>query len=208
MCATHVAIAVEQSPNRSRTSNRVHHWEVQQELGFQEMLAAARAGNREAIGGAYEHLQPELLRYLRAVAGSEAEDIAAQSWLDVVGAVTRFEGDEAAFRRWVFTIARRRVADSQRRWWRRPRSVQFDGFDEVPDAGDVAADAVDRQRAFEHLRRLPPELTEIVFLRVVAGFSAEEVGEITGRPAATVRVLQHRALHRLARELNRSAETP
>jgi RNA polymerase sigma-70 factor, ECF subfamily len=195
------------SLNPSRTSNRVHHWDVQQELRFQEMLAAAQTGNREAIGGAYERLHPDLLRYLRAVAGAEAEDIAAQSWLDVVAAVSRFKGDEMAFRRWVFTIARRRVADSQRRWWRRPRSVPFDGFDEVPGGEDIAADTVDQQRAMEHMRRLPPELAEIVFLRVVAGFSADEVGEITGRPAATVRVLQHRALHRLARDLNRSSET-
>lgn len=171
-------------PNHSQTSNRVH------------------------VGDAYERLQPALLRYLHAVAGAEAEDIAAQSWLDVVAAAARFEGDEAAFRRWVFTIVRRRVADSQRRWWRRPRSVPFDGFDEVPDGEDIAADTVDRQRAVEHMRRLPPELAEIVFLRVVAGFSADDVGQITGRPAATVRVLQHRALHRLARELNRSSETP
>ena len=162
----------------------------------------------ESIDGAYERLQPGLLRYMHAVAGPEAEDLAAQTWLDVVAALTRFEGDEAAFRRWVFTIARRRVADSQRRWWRRPRTVPLDVFDQATKSGDVASAAVDRQCAVEHIRRLPPELAEIVFLRVVAEFSAEEVGEITGRPAATVRVLQHRALHRLARELQRSAETP
>lgn len=185
----------------------MHHVGVQEELRFQEMLAAARAGDRESIGDAYQSLQPGLLRYLRAVAGSEAEDIAAQSWLDVVSGVDRFKGDDAAFRRWVFTIARRRVADSQRRWWRRPRSVPFDGFNDMPGDADLAADAFDWQRAIDQLRRLPPELAEIVFLRVVAGFSADEVGQITGRPASTVRVLQHRALHRLARELNRGAET-
>jgi RNA polymerase sigma-70 factor (ECF subfamily) len=140
----------------------VHHGGVQQELRFQEMLAAAQAGDRESIGDAYQSLQPGLLNYLRAVAGSEAEDIAAQSWLDVVSGVGRFKGDEVAFRRWVFTIARRRVADSQRRWWRRPRSVPFDGFDDVPGNADIAADAVDWQRAIDQLRRLPPELAEIV----------------------------------------------
>src|SRR5438552_3850361 len=114
---------------------------------FQELLIAARAGDRDSIGGAYERLQPRLLRYLHAVAGPEAEDLAAQTWLDVVAAVTRFEGDEAAFRRWVFTIARRRVADSRRRWWRRPRTVPLDGFEEMPGSGDVATAAVDWRRA-------------------------------------------------------------
>jgi RNA polymerase sigma-70 factor (ECF subfamily) len=194
-------------PKRSRTWNRVHHGVVQQELRFQKMLVAVQAGDRESIGDAYQSLQPGLLNYLRAVAGSEAEDIAAQSWLDVVSGVGRFKGDEAAFRSWVFTIARRRVADSQRRWWRRPRLIAFDGFDDVPANGDLAAGAVDFQHAIDQLKRLPPDLAEIVFLRVVAGFSAGEVGQITGRPASTIRVLQHRALHRLAHELNRGAET-
>ena len=41
-----------------------------------------------------------------------------------------------------------------------------------------------------------------MLLRVVAGLSTEEVAEITGRRAATVRVLQHRALRRLAKTLD------
>jgi RNA polymerase sigma-70 factor, ECF subfamily len=180
---------------------------VQRTAQFRELLSAAKAGDDEAIGGVYQNLQPALLRYLRAVAGSEAEDVASQTWLDVVAAVGRFEGDEAAFRRWVFTIARRRVADAQRRWWRRPRSVSFESMEEQASSDDIAARALDWQRAAEHIRRLPPDLAEIVFLRVLAGFGAEEVGLITQRPTATVRVLQHRALHRLARELNREAET-
>jgi len=179
---------------------------VQREAQFRELLATAKAGDQEAIGRAYQSLQPALLRYLRAVAGSEAEDVASQTWLDVIAAVKRFEGDEAAFRRWVFTIARRRVTDAQRRWWRRPRSVSLDSV-EVPASSDDIARARDWQRAAEHIRRLPPDLAEIVFLRVLAGFGAEEVGLITQRPASTVRVLQHRALHHLARELNREAET-
>ncbi len=180
---------------------------VQREAEFRELLAAAKAGDQQAIGRAYRRLQPTLLRYLRAVAGSEAEDVASQTWLDVIAAVGRFDGDEEAFRRWVFTIARRRVTDAQRRWWRRPRSVSFDSTEEMASSDDIAASAIDRQRAADHIRRLPPDLAEIVFLRVLAGFGAEEVGLITERPASTVRVLQHRALHRLARELNREAET-
>jgi DNA-directed RNA polymerase specialized sigma24 family protein len=51
-----------------------------------------------------------LLRYLRAV----AEDLASETRLDVVCGPARFEGNEASFRDWVFTVARHRVTD-----WRR-----------------------------------------------------------------------------------------
>src|SRR3712207_7815589 len=55
----------------------------------------------------YTTLFRSLLRYLRAQIGQEAEDVASDTWLDVARGLTRFEGDETGFRRWVFTIARR-----------------------------------------------------------------------------------------------------
>jgi len=48
---------------------------------------------------------------------------------------------------------------------------------------------------------------EIVLLRVVAGFSAKEVGLMMGKRPGTVRVLQHRALANLARDLVREPVT-
>ena len=48
---------------------------------------------------------------------------------------------------------------------------------------------------------LPPDQAEIILLRVVAGLPVEEVAAITGRRPGTVRVLQHRALRRLADRL-------
>ena len=50
---------------------------------------------------------------------------------------------------------------------------------------------------------LPPDQAEIVLLRVVGGLPVEEVAAITGRRPGTVRVLQHRALRRLAERLER-----
>src|SRR5947209_12360300 len=165
--------------NRPPAAIRMHDGGVQQELRFKEVLAEAKVGDLDSLAGVYAHLQPSLLRYLHAVAGPEAEDIASQAWLDVVRSVPRFEGDAEAFRRWVFSIARNRVADSRRRWWRRPRSVPLDGSADLASDSDLAAGALDRQRAVERIRRLPPELAELVFLGVIAGFSAAEVGDIT-----------------------------
>lgn len=40
-----------------------------------------------------------------------------------------------------------------------------------------------------------------MLLRVVGGFSVDEVARVVGRRSGTVRVLQHRALRRLAAQL-------
>jgi RNA polymerase sigma-70 factor (ECF subfamily) len=63
---------------------------------------------------------PALLRYLRVVAPGAAEDIAADTWVQVVRGLAAFRGDEAAWRAWLFTIARHRAIDEGRRRSRRP----------------------------------------------------------------------------------------
>ena len=61
----------------------------------------------------------------------------------------------------------------------------------------------DEAAALARVRQLPAVQAEVVLLRVLGGFSAEEVAEITGRSPGSVRVIQHRALRRLARDLGR-----
>ena len=56
---------------------------------------------------------------------------------------------------------------------------------------------IEAQRARDLLTRLPDHQRELVLLRVVAGLSAEETGNVLGMSAGAVRVAQHRALARL-----------
>jgi RNA polymerase sigma-70 factor (ECF subfamily) len=45
---------------------------------------------------------------------------------------------------------------------------------------------------------LPADQADVVLLRVVAGLDVDQVAEILGKKAGTVRVLQHKAVRRLA----------
>jgi RNA polymerase sigma-70 factor (ECF subfamily) len=65
---------------------------------------------------------PALLRYLRVIAPDAAEDIAAETWLQVVRGLPGFRGDQSDWRAWLFTTARRRAIDETRRRARRPTS--------------------------------------------------------------------------------------
>ena len=79
--------------------------------GFDEVLAAAREGEGWALTQLYRAVYPRFVRYASAVAPGDAHDVAADAWLDIARSLDRFRGDEAAFRAWAFTIARRRLLE-------------------------------------------------------------------------------------------------
>src|SRR5437899_1915625 len=82
--------------------------------GFDETLAAARRAEPWALEQIWRELHPGVLGYLRAQAGADAEDLASEVFIRVAQGVRRFEGDQAAFRSWTFTIAHHRLVDHRR----------------------------------------------------------------------------------------------
>jgi RNA polymerase sigma-70 factor (ECF subfamily) len=174
---------------------------------FASTLAAAQAGADWAVADIYRSHNARVLRYLRANAPAEAEDLASETWLDAARNLSSFSGDEDAFRAWLFTIARRRLTDHRRRSGRRRDRAASAGALEpsmsiTPSSeAQALAGRLGLEAAQLIVERLPADQAEVVLLRVVADLSVEQVSAITGRRPGTVRVLQHRALRRLAREI-------
>ncbi|MCU1450240.1 MAG: polymerase, sigma-24 subunit, subfamily [Acidimicrobiales bacterium] len=172
--------------------------------GFDEVLEAARTGAPWAVTVLYRDVQPALLGYLRSQEPSEAEDLASEVWHGVALGLARFEGGEAAFRGWLFTIARRRLVDLRRRRTRRPADPTRDeALIALAGSDDPEAEAISTLTAEETHRKitavLPPEQAEVVLLRVIGGLDAAQVAAVLGKRPGTVRVLQHRALRHLAK---------
>jgi len=171
---------------------------------FEAVIAAAKTGVDWAITALYREFGPGLLRYLRAQAPAEAEDLASEVWMNVAAGLGRFDGDETAFRCWLFTIARRRLIDFRRREQRRGTmlsALEPIGASDGVDPEAQALIATESEAALARIASLPPDQAEVVLLRVVAGLDVEEVASILGKKAGAVRVLQHRALKRLAARL-------
>lgn len=172
---------------------------------FSSVLTAAKTGAEWALASLYADFQPRLLRYFRAQAPSEAEDLAADVWIDAARALNRFEGDESAFGRWLFTIAHRRLVDYRRRSGRRHEErLSNESAGELLSRTEWGPEPEDRL-ALAYLAVLPREYAEVVLLRVVCGFDSNEVARIMGRKPGTVRVMQKRALERLAELLAESS---
>lgn len=167
---------------------------------FEHVLSAARDGEEWALAALYRHLQPDVLGYLRSQRPQDADDIASETWIAVARGLAAFRGGEDDFRRWVFTIARRRLIDLGRSDGRRPRVVaDLSVLEDVesPDSETEALASIAARDALELIAQLPPKEAEVIVLRVIAGLSAEDVATITGRTTVSVRVTQHRALRRL-----------
>jgi RNA polymerase sigma-70 factor (ECF subfamily) len=181
---------------------------------FPEVLAAAQAGDSDSFAVLWRDTNPPLLRYLRVLDPSAAEDLAAETWLNVVRGLRGFSGDELAWRAWVFTIARRRGVDDLRRKVRQPTSPlpwphggdgAWQGADD--DTADVVLGRFDTRAALELVATLPPLQAEVIMLRVVAGLPVDMVARIVGRSPGAVRVAAHRGLRTLARVLAEAGVT-
>jgi RNA polymerase sigma-70 factor (ECF subfamily) len=176
------------------------------DLDFDTVLAAAQAGGEWALATIYGTHNPALLRFLRARAGADGDDLASQTWLDAARNLRGFQGNDDQLGAWLFTIARRRLIDHQRREGRRRETHDDPAISRRPSGDDPAATAVELLCGDEAARRivalLPWAQAEVVLLRVVGGLTVAEVAAVTGRRPGTVRVMQHRALRYLAEALD------
>jgi RNA polymerase sigma-70 factor (ECF subfamily) len=177
---------------------------------FGVTLARAQGGDETAFAHIFRDVQPALLRYLHVIT-PEAEDVASDTWLQVVRGLAGFRGGEEAFRAWLFTIARHRAVDAGRARSRRPDVPLADlhAADQQmsPDAAEAALEAISTQAVMALIAALPRDHAEIIMLRVVAGLEAADVARIVGKTPGAVRVTAHRALRRLADLAERAGVT-
>jgi RNA polymerase sigma-70 factor (ECF subfamily) len=145
----------------------------------------------------------------------DAEDVTERTFLAALANLGRFEerarpvdGDGAStFRVWLFQIARNAVAERRRRSRRRPEAPLETAVG-IAARIDIEADAVRRADADAALRavdRLPGDRRRALILRFVDEMSTAEIAGVLGRSEGAVRVLIHRALRSVARDLDDAA---
>ncbi|HUB40608.1 MAG TPA: RNA polymerase sigma factor, partial [Streptosporangiaceae bacterium] len=174
---------------------------------FDDALSRASRGDEAGFLELWRALQPRLLRYLRVVGCDDPEDVASETWLQVVRDLHRFSGGEEDFRRWLFTIGRHRAVDAARARSRRPSGPSSVGLDILADSHiladrhlveDQVLDGMSVQHAVALLAGLSKDQAEAVALRVIAGLDTPDVARILGKSAGAIRVALHRGLKTLA----------
>jgi RNA polymerase sigma-70 factor (ECF subfamily) len=170
---------------------------------FASILGEVRRRRVAGVAALYRVYNPILIRFLRAQAPGLGEDLAHDTWLAVAPTLPDFAGTEKEFRIWLLSVARSLLA-TNRESMARIRTTAVDprrlvGVVQHRRTEDVSVADAALTRLLAGLR---PAHAEILLLRVVGGLSAEETGALVGKSAGTVRVIQHRALHQLAKRLS------
>lgn len=168
-----------------------------------ELIARWQRGDERAASVLVNRHADAVQRYISSlgIRGHEQE-IVQDTFVRAFGSIGSFRGD-SSLRTWLFTIARRLVADS-RRAERRKRDVA-----EVQDAdASTEYDALDsliaeesRQRMHDAIGRLSPTQREVFVLRVSEGLSYKEIAEVVGTTEGAARVHYHNALRQVKESL-------
>src|SRR4029450_490338 len=157
---------------------------------FPAVLEAATRGDEEAFGRLWRDLQPRLLRYFAVAAPAVADDLASETWLGVVRSLDRFQGNEPAFRAWVFTIARHEVLDWRRRAARRPTDyvavTALTGLAAPDDPAATAMEGLSTRAALAVVATLPAGEAEAVVRRAMGALDVDLVAGIMDKRPGTV----------------------
>lgn len=164
-----------------------------------DLVDRAARFDADAWEALYRRSYPPLLGFARRRLFDDraAEDAVSETMTRALDGIERFTWQGGGFDAWLFGIARNVVHELTRSRQRTLRLVQDDraSTERGPEDHAVAGAETDAVRAaFE---RLDPEDRELLELRIHAGLSAADVGQLLGKQAGAVRMAQTRALHRL-----------
>lgn len=170
-----------------------------------QLLAAIRAGDESAASELHDRLRPRVDSTIRALLGRahpDADDLAQQSFIEIVLSMHRYRG-ECSLATWAATIAARTVFKFLRRKTTERRIFQPPDPDATEPAGPtslarvlVARSAAARVRA--HIANMDPAKSEAFILHDVCGFDAKEIADIVkiSEAAAHARIARgRRELH-------------
>jgi RNA polymerase sigma factor (sigma-70 family) len=171
---------------------------------FDAVLAAARAGDGPAFQQLYDDLAGPVAAYLRHRGAWEVQDLTSEVFLAAFTSLSRFEGGQAEFRSWVFTIAHRRLVDEWRRSGRAPQQVPYDAGADARSASSAETEALEQlgeRRVRQLLGMLSSDQQEVLLLRILGDLTVEQVASLVGKRPGAVKALQRRGLAALRRIL-------
>jgi RNA polymerase sigma-70 factor (ECF subfamily) len=169
------------------------------------LVHGARRGDAEAFARLYRRFHGPVFGYLLARIGDriEAEDMAAEVFVEAARRVRGFQGSADAFAGWLFTIARHDLVDRGRAARRRTVEPVADlpDVERAPDPADEVLRHLDADRIRTAMARITEDQREVLLLKFAGGLSNEEIASAVGKPVGAVKSLQHRGLASLRRVL-------
>jgi RNA polymerase sigma-70 factor (ECF subfamily) len=183
---------------------------------IEEAIRLLKSGDGESTGKAVALLQDSVFSFSMRVCNQrqDAEDTMQEVLLKSVPVLSQFENAKA-LAVWLYKVAKNRCLMTRRKSKFAPKEeLSLDEL--IPDRMELAAlaksganpeaFAIRSQQAGwlrEAVQKVPPDYRIILVLRDMEGLSDDEVAEITGLRAGTVRVRLHRARLFVRKEISK-----
>jgi RNA polymerase sigma-70 factor (ECF subfamily) len=171
------------------------------------LIAAAQAGDRQALDALLRRHYDRLWGLCRRLAGNsaDAEDATQEALIAVARGLHGFDG-RAAFTTWSYRVATNACLDELRRRARRPIPHASDEHAPAVDPGPRPDHVVDRLDIDDALARLPDDFRTVVVLRDLCDLEYGDIAALLDLPPGTVRSRIARGRAQLARHLGHHLE--
>jgi len=168
------------------------------------LIARVAAGDKLAMHALFARHRLRVFHFVLRLVRDRAlaEDVVSEVFLDVWRQAGRFEGRCKA-ETWLLTIARFKAISAMRR---RPHETLAEDAADIADPGEAPDASIERKDRGDALRqclaRLSPAHREIIDLVYYHERSIDEVAQIVGIPASTVKTRMFHARKHLADQLS------
>jgi len=169
-----------------------------------ELVLRAIQRDQEAFGELYDRHVVRVYRHIYYMVGNaaEAEDLTAQAFLRAWEAIPRYQVRGAPFVSWLLRIAHNLGVSHLRS--KRESSQIHEGIVDPKmqrDPESAYEQTADEELVREAILMLREEQRQVIILRFIEDLDYREVAEIIGKSVAAIRVIQHRALNALRKQM-------
>ena len=176
-----------------------------QQTDDSEFIARAAKGDRAAFGALYERYVFKVFRHVYYLTNDShtAEDLTAQTFLNALEAIHRYEMRGVPFLAWLLRIGYN-LSVNHRKVRKNgtaplPETVEAQGTLYSPEASCEAKG--DGEREWEGVRKRRGDQRQVIVMRFVDGLGYPDIARVLGKSIGAVRVIQYRALCALRRRL-------
>ena len=168
------------------------------------LVERAITRDQEAFGALYNRHVSRVYRHVYYMVGNpaEAEDLTAQAFLQAWKAIERYQVRGAPFVSWLMRIAHNLGVSHLRS--KKPSTELPETLVDRSREGnpaEVLQRQADGERVREAIMHLRDEHRRVIILRFIEDLDYREVAEIVGKSVPAVRVIQHRALNALRKQM-------
>lgn len=169
-----------------------------------ELVLRAIQRDQDAFGELYDRHVVRVYRHIYYMVGNaaEAEDLTAQAFMRAWEAIPRYQVRGAPFVSWLLRIAHNLGVSHLRS--KRDSSQIHEGIVDHKmqrDPESAYEQTADEEMVREAIMMLREEQRQVIILRFIEDLDYREVAEIIGKSVAAIRVIQHRALNALRKQM-------